>query len=197
MLTDPIADMLTRIRNANKALHETAAMPTSRMKEEIARLLWEKRLRTPVVEHEQVDPGELAQEPAIAAVAASERQGGEQARHPVRVPVVAVAQHRTRHELGDRGGRGEQQERRELGLRQLWEAEPGSIVRIDSMHERDRKLLEYFDHLGIRPGVEIHVSRRNYDGTLSLRLGRKSINLGESAARKLWVSAAKGAPKPV
>ena len=34
MLTDPIADMLTRIRNANKALQETAAMPTSRLKEE-------------------------------------------------------------------------------------------------------------------------------------------------------------------
>ena len=42
MLTDPIADMLTRIRNANKALHETAAMPTSRLKEEIARLLQEE-----------------------------------------------------------------------------------------------------------------------------------------------------------
>jgi len=39
MMTDPIADMLTRIRNANKAMHETAQMPTSRMKEEIARLL--------------------------------------------------------------------------------------------------------------------------------------------------------------
>lgn len=42
MLTDPIADMLSRIRNANKALHETAAMPTSRVKEEIARLLKEE-----------------------------------------------------------------------------------------------------------------------------------------------------------
>ena len=39
MLTDPIADMLTRIRNANKAMHDTAEMPTSRIKEEIARLL--------------------------------------------------------------------------------------------------------------------------------------------------------------
>ena len=39
MLTDPIADMLTRIRNANKAMHDSASMPTSRMKEEIARLL--------------------------------------------------------------------------------------------------------------------------------------------------------------
>ena len=42
MLTDPIADMLTRIRNANKALHETAVMPTSRLKEDIARLLKEE-----------------------------------------------------------------------------------------------------------------------------------------------------------
>jgi small subunit ribosomal protein S8 len=39
MLTDPVADMLTRIRNANRALHETATMPTSGMKVEIARLL--------------------------------------------------------------------------------------------------------------------------------------------------------------
>ena len=79
-------------------------------------------------------------------------------------------------------------ERRKLGLRQLWEAEPGSVVRVDSVHERDRKLLEYFDQLGIRPGVQIQVYRRNYDGTLSLLLGRRSISLGESAAKKLWVS---------
>jgi small subunit ribosomal protein S8 len=42
VLTDPIADMLTRIRNANRALHATASMPTSRMKEEIARILKEE-----------------------------------------------------------------------------------------------------------------------------------------------------------
>ena len=42
MLTDPIADMLTRIRNANRAMHESASIPTSRMKEEIARLLKEE-----------------------------------------------------------------------------------------------------------------------------------------------------------
>ena len=42
MLTDPIADMLTRIRNANRAMHDRAEMPTSRMKEQIARLLKEE-----------------------------------------------------------------------------------------------------------------------------------------------------------
>jgi small subunit ribosomal protein S8 len=40
--TDPIADMLTRIRNANKALHEHAEMPNSRLKGDIARLLKEE-----------------------------------------------------------------------------------------------------------------------------------------------------------
>lgn len=39
MLTDPIADMLTRIRNANQALHDTVDMPNSKMKRSIAELL--------------------------------------------------------------------------------------------------------------------------------------------------------------
>ena len=42
MLTDPVADMLARIRNANKALHEKVEMPTSKMKVDIARLLKEE-----------------------------------------------------------------------------------------------------------------------------------------------------------
>ena len=39
MLTDPVADMLTRIRNANKAIQDRAEMPSSRLKQEIARIL--------------------------------------------------------------------------------------------------------------------------------------------------------------
>jgi small subunit ribosomal protein S8 len=42
VLTDPVADMLTRIRNANRALHDTTEMPASRVKQEIARLLKEE-----------------------------------------------------------------------------------------------------------------------------------------------------------
>jgi small subunit ribosomal protein S8 len=42
VLTDPVADMLTRIRNANKALHDTTSMPSSKLKVEIARLLKEE-----------------------------------------------------------------------------------------------------------------------------------------------------------
>ena len=42
MLTDPVADMLTRIRNANKALHDRTEMPNSKLKVEIARILKEE-----------------------------------------------------------------------------------------------------------------------------------------------------------
>ncbi len=37
--TDPIADMLTRIRNANSAVHDQVDIPASKLKEQIARVL--------------------------------------------------------------------------------------------------------------------------------------------------------------
>jgi small subunit ribosomal protein S8 len=54
MLTDPIADMLARIRNANKALHETTSLPASRLKIEIARLLKEEGY----IRNFRVEPGD-------------------------------------------------------------------------------------------------------------------------------------------
>ena len=41
-MTDPIADMLTRIRNANVVKHETVDVPASNMKKELARILLEE-----------------------------------------------------------------------------------------------------------------------------------------------------------
>lgn len=38
-MTDPIADMLTRLRNANSAYHDTVAMPYSKLKANIAEIL--------------------------------------------------------------------------------------------------------------------------------------------------------------
>ena len=39
VMTDPIADMLTRIRNANSALHETVEIPASKMKAAVLAIL--------------------------------------------------------------------------------------------------------------------------------------------------------------
>ena len=42
VMTDPIADMLTRIRNANQMRNETVSMPSSKIKVEIAKILKEE-----------------------------------------------------------------------------------------------------------------------------------------------------------
>ena len=42
VMTDPIADLLTRIRNANSAKHETVDVPCSNMKKAIAQILLEE-----------------------------------------------------------------------------------------------------------------------------------------------------------
>ena len=42
MMTDPIADMLTRIRNANALRYASVSMPSSKMKVEIAKILLEE-----------------------------------------------------------------------------------------------------------------------------------------------------------
>jgi small subunit ribosomal protein S8 len=41
-MTDPIADMLTRIRNASSAMHDDVLIPASKIKENIARILVEE-----------------------------------------------------------------------------------------------------------------------------------------------------------
>jgi DtxR family transcriptional regulator, Mn-dependent transcriptional regulator len=80
-------------------------------------------------------------------------------------------------------------ERRNLGLQRLWEVSPGSVVRVENFDERDSKLLEYLDGLGIRPGAQVKVVSPNYDGTLGIDLDDKPTNLAEVAAKKIWVLA--------
>jgi small subunit ribosomal protein S8 len=41
-MTDPISDMLTRVRNASSAMHEEVLIPRSKIKENIARILTEE-----------------------------------------------------------------------------------------------------------------------------------------------------------
>jgi len=81
-------------------------------------------------------------------------------------------------------------ERRKRGLMLLTEAGPGSDYKVASVYERDRKLLEFFDAEGIRPGARLSVNSRNYDGTISLVIAKRQIRLGLPAAEKVWVSKA-------
>ena len=90
---------------------------------------------------------------------------------------------------GNRALMDKPEDRRRRGLRPLDEAQPNQRLRVISVFERDRKLLEYLEGLGVRPGVTVDVVARNYDETLTLRVSGKALQLGRPAASKVWVQA--------
>ena len=80
-----------------------------------------------------------------------------------------------------------QEQRRARGLMPLDELEKGESATVISVFERDRKLLEYLDALGIRPSAPVRLLARNYDATVTLRIGDRDVPLGKAAAGRVWV----------
>jgi DtxR family Mn-dependent transcriptional regulator len=78
--------------------------------------------------------------------------------------------------------------RRHRGLVLLAEADPGKTYRVSGIYERDRHLLEFLEARGIRPGAKLSLIERNYDKTLSIKAGTRTMVLGRPAADKVWVS---------
>jgi len=87
--------------------------------------------------------------------------------------------------------------RRRRGLLLLAEAEAGKSYAVSGIYERDRRLLEFLEERGIRPGARVHVSGRNYDQTLTLATDAGTVALGRSAAEKVWVNAEPGKSRRV
>ena len=79
--------------------------------------------------------------------------------------------------------------RRRRGLLLLAQAEAGANYRVSGIYERDRRLLEFLEQRGIRPGAQVHVSRRNYDHTLTLEWSARAEPRPE--ARKTRVPSAR------
>ena len=69
-MTDPVADMLTRLRNANSAHHDTVTLPSSKLKTHIAEIL---NSQVDVVE----TPEELPRDEAPASVSKPPAAGGQ------------------------------------------------------------------------------------------------------------------------
>lgn len=78
-------------------------------------------------------------------------------------------------------------ERRQRGWVLLGELPAQSQGTVASVFERDRQLLIYLDELGLRPGAQLRVEARNYDETLSLRVEGRLVQLGNTAAGRVWV----------
>ncbi len=76
--------------------------------------------------------------------------------------------------------------RRDRGWLPLAELPEGYAAQVTSVYERDRRLLEFLDGLGIRPEARLQVVASNYDETLTLEVGGRKVQLGRAAAEKVW-----------
>ncbi len=92
---------------------------------------------------------------------------------------------------GNRVERDTPQDRRNRGLKPLDEAPSQADATVVSVFERDRRLLEYLNGIGIHPGAVVRMMASNYDETLSLKIDGKPAQLGRAAAAKVWVELAK------
>jgi DtxR family Mn-dependent transcriptional regulator len=81
-------------------------------------------------------------------------------------------------------------DRRKHGLCLLNEAQAKKKYRVNTVYERDRKLLEFLDQQGIRPGTHISIQSQNYDSTVTLLVADQPVRLGLSAAKRIWVAGA-------
>ena len=89
-VNDPIADFLTRIRNAHMAKHDAAEMPHSKMKVEMARILKEQGYINDYSERGTGAEKKLVIEPQVRPGRAA-RYYGPQAHEPARAPCVPQA----------------------------------------------------------------------------------------------------------
>lgn len=80
MQSDPIADMLTRIRNASAAMHPETVMPSSKLKEEIARILSQEGY----IDGYKVDDARVGKELTVRL-----RYGGD--RKPILVGLLRIS----------------------------------------------------------------------------------------------------------
>jgi DtxR family Mn-dependent transcriptional regulator len=77
--------------------------------------------------------------------------------------------------------------RRRRGLVLLADGEAGEEYQVSSIYERDRRLMEFLEARGIRPGAKLYVLEKNYDQTMTLSTGEGAFSLGRVAAEKVWV----------
>jgi len=78
--------------------------------------------------------------------------------------------------------------RRKRGLVLLAEAELGQHYTVSGIYERDRRLLEFLEGRGIRPGAKLHLLERNYDQTVTLTTSAGTVSLGPAASNRVWLS---------
>ena len=55
------------------------------------------------------------------------------------------------------------------------------------VYEKDVQFLEFLENLGLRPETRVDVKKREYDETMTLRAGGRTMHLGKPATSRIWV----------
>ena len=76
---------------------------------------------------------------------------------------------------------------RRQGAVLLSDLRPKESAEILCVYEKDVKFLEFLEGLRLRPSARVEVLRREYDETMTLRSGERTMHLGKPATTRIWV----------
>jgi len=79
--------------------------------------------------------------------------------------------------------------RRTHGAVPLAEIPVGRTAEVLCVYEKDPKFLEFLAGLSIRPGSRTRIRKREYDETMTIAVGNRTIHLGKPATSRIWVRA--------
>jgi DtxR family Mn-dependent transcriptional regulator len=88
------------------------------------------------------------------------------------------------HGVPMRGGIGRLRSQGAVLLSDLRANEKAEIL---CVYEKDGQFLEFLEDLDLRPETQIEVKKREYDETMTVRAGGKTMHLGKPATSRIWV----------
>ncbi len=63
----------------------------------------------------------------------------------------------------------------------------GQSVEVLCVYEKDPEFLKFLSGLDLHPGARIHIHKREYDETVTVTVGKRTIHLGKPATSRIWV----------
>jgi DtxR family transcriptional regulator, Mn-dependent transcriptional regulator len=77
--------------------------------------------------------------------------------------------------------------RRKHGAIPLSDVSAGQTIEVLCVYEKDPEFLKFLSGLALHPGARAQIRRREYDETMTLAIGKRTIHLGKPATSRIWV----------
>jgi DtxR family Mn-dependent transcriptional regulator len=77
--------------------------------------------------------------------------------------------------------------RRKHGAAVLSDVPAGQTVEVLCVYEKDSEFLKFLSSLALHPGTRARIRRREYDETMTLIVGARTVHLGKPATSRIWV----------